>query len=150
MRDNLSRLMILSFLSLPCFLPSGNFLCVLGIQDASDDLAWALAIRWLGLQETPLPKGRRFLGSSAHAGGGRADLTLGTDTDAAEMARNSKACFGDTFGGVPCNLPAPPFPLCPSQSLQVKPAGGLLWAARGGEDAGNVVGEASLQTIQGL
>lgn len=134
MRDNLSRLMTLSFLSLPCFLPSFRKLpvCAGDTRCVRRFVAWALAIRWLGLQETPRPKGRRFLGSSAHAGGGRADLTLSTDTDAAEIDRNSKACFGDTFWGVPCNLPAPPFPLCPSQSLQVKPAGGLLWAARGG------------------
>lgn len=41
--------------------------CVLGLQDVSHGLAWAQAIRWLGLQEAPTAWSRDGLGSPARA-----------------------------------------------------------------------------------
>lgn len=68
MRDNLGRSMIHPFLFLPPFHSSFRELSlgVLGIQAESEDLVWALTIRWPGLQEAPLPYGRSPLGPSAH------------------------------------------------------------------------------------
>lgn len=68
MRDNLGRSMIHPFLFLPPFLSSFRELSlgVPGKQAESEDLVWALAIRWPGLQEAPLPYGRRSLGPSTH------------------------------------------------------------------------------------